>query len=64
MGCVFKMCSLLNHALHGGVITQMDIDLNAILHNLEDSQDAIDRNKELIEKYGVDYDDDDADDDE
>lgn len=42
----------------------MDIDLNAILHNLEDSQDAIDRNKELIEKYGVDYDDDDADDDE
>jgi len=33
----------------------MDIDLEAILQNLEDSQDAIDRNKELIEKYGVDF---------
>jgi len=42
----------------------MDIDLEAILQNLEDSQDAIDRNKELLRKYGVDFEDEDEEEDE
>jgi len=39
-------------------------DLEKLLQNLNDAQDAIDRNKEIIRLHGVDVDEDEDDEDE
>lgn len=41
-----------------------DVDLDKILHDLEDAEDSVKRNKAILDEYGVDYEDDGDDGDE
>jgi len=41
-----------------------DLDLDKILQDLQDAEDAVNRNKAILEEYGIAYDDDDDEDDE
>jgi len=41
-----------------------DLDLDKILQDLQDAEDAVNRNKAILEEYGIDYGDDEDDEDD